>query len=109
MGRPALEVADIFRKHGPAWRDAQRGHLSLGQLKVMSAIVPKVLRAHCSKRAGCVCWPPPGSGAHPSSPRRRVFASWALPGWASASGMEPSCPRAATRLKYSSSCRTQPA
>lgn len=38
MGRPALEVADIFRTHGPAWRAAQRGHLSLGQLKVMSAI-----------------------------------------------------------------------
>jgi hypothetical protein len=38
MGRPALEVADIFRDHGPAWRDANRGHLSLCQLKVMSAI-----------------------------------------------------------------------
>ena len=38
MGRPALEVADIFRAHGPAWRQAQQGHLSLGQLKVMSAI-----------------------------------------------------------------------
>ncbi len=38
MGRPALEVADIFRAHGPAWRRAQREHLSLGQLKVMSAI-----------------------------------------------------------------------
>ena len=36
--RPALEVADIFRAHGPAWRQAQAGHLSLGQLKVMSAI-----------------------------------------------------------------------
>ena len=34
----ALEVADVFRAHGPAWREAQRGHLSLGQLKVMSAI-----------------------------------------------------------------------
>jgi hypothetical protein len=33
-----LEVADIFRTHGPAWRNAQQGHLSLGQLKVMSAI-----------------------------------------------------------------------
>ena len=33
-----LEVADIFRDHGAAWRDANRGHLSLGQLKVMSAI-----------------------------------------------------------------------
>jgi hypothetical protein len=38
MGRSALEVADIFRAHGPAWRQVQRGHLSLGQLKVMSAI-----------------------------------------------------------------------
>ena len=38
MSRPALEVADIFRAHGPAWRYAQAGHLSLGQLKVMSAI-----------------------------------------------------------------------
>ena len=38
MGRAALEVADIFRIHGPAWREAQRGHLSLAQLKVMSAI-----------------------------------------------------------------------
>jgi hypothetical protein len=36
--RPALEVADIFRAHGPAWRVRERGHLSLGQLKVMSAI-----------------------------------------------------------------------
>lgn len=38
MSRPALEVADIFRGHGPAWRQANAGHVSLGQLKVMSAI-----------------------------------------------------------------------
>ena len=38
MSRPTLEVADIFRDHGPAWRRAHAGHLSLGQLKVMSAI-----------------------------------------------------------------------
>jgi hypothetical protein len=38
MGRCALEVADIFRIHGAAWRQTQFGHLSLGQLKVMSAI-----------------------------------------------------------------------
>jgi predicted RNA-binding Zn-ribbon protein involved in translation (DUF1610 family) len=38
MGRCALEVADVFRAHGPAWRQAERGHLSLGQQKVMSAI-----------------------------------------------------------------------
>jgi len=36
--RPALEVADIFRGHGPAWRQANAGHVSLQQLKVMSAI-----------------------------------------------------------------------
>ncbi|MCP5089096.1 MAG: IS91 family transposase, partial [Rhodobacteraceae bacterium] len=38
MVRPALEVADIFRDHGAAWRKANAGHVSLGQLKVMSAI-----------------------------------------------------------------------
>jgi hypothetical protein len=36
--RERLEVADIFRAQGPAWRRARAGHLSLGQLKVMSAI-----------------------------------------------------------------------
>jgi hypothetical protein len=36
--RPALEVADIFRDHGAAWRAANAGHVSLHQLKVMSAI-----------------------------------------------------------------------
>jgi Putative transposase/Transposase zinc-binding domain len=38
MSRPVLEVADIFRGHGPAWRQAYAGHVSLGQLKVMAAI-----------------------------------------------------------------------
>jgi len=38
LSRPPLEVADIFRDHGPAWRRANAGHVSLGQLKVMSAI-----------------------------------------------------------------------
>jgi hypothetical protein len=38
MSRQALEVADILRDHGPAWREANHGHVSLGQLKVMSAI-----------------------------------------------------------------------
>jgi hypothetical protein len=31
-------VADILRRHGEAFRKAQAGRLSLGQLKVMSAI-----------------------------------------------------------------------
>ena len=38
MPRPKLEVTDIFRDHGAAWRHANRGHISLEQLKVMSAI-----------------------------------------------------------------------
>src|SRR3974377_2561320 len=38
MARSSLEGADTFRDPGPAWRDASRGHISLEQLKVMSAI-----------------------------------------------------------------------
>ena len=37
MSRP-LEVADIFQARGDVWREAHAGHLSLDQLKVMSAI-----------------------------------------------------------------------
>ncbi len=55
-GRPALEVAEIFREHGPAWREAQRGHLSLAQLKVMSAITlcrTAALGGHVLRCDGC--------------------------------------------------------
>src|SRR6516165_6509629 len=38
MSRPKLEVADIFRRHGVAWRAANKAHLSLGQRRVMTAI-----------------------------------------------------------------------
>ena len=38
MRRPRLEVADIFHRHGADWRRANAGHVSLGQLQVMSAI-----------------------------------------------------------------------
>jgi hypothetical protein len=38
MARPVLEVADIFRNHGATWLKANAGHVSLCQLKVMSAI-----------------------------------------------------------------------
>jgi len=38
VSRPRLEVADIFHRHGAAWRKANAGHVSLGQLKAMSAI-----------------------------------------------------------------------
>ena len=38
MRGPSLEVADIFRDHGAAWRATNAGHISLNQLKVMSAV-----------------------------------------------------------------------
>ena len=50
MSRPALEVADIFRDHGAAWRKANAGHVSLGQMKVMSAI------EHCRTAALGAMW-----------------------------------------------------
>jgi hypothetical protein len=56
VGPHALEVADIFRTHGPAWRVAQRGHLSLAQLKVMSAIEQcrsAALGGHALRCEGC--------------------------------------------------------
>jgi len=56
VGHAALEVADIFRTHGPAWRAAQRGHLSLAQLKVMSAIEQcrsAALGGHVLRCEGC--------------------------------------------------------
>jgi hypothetical protein len=49
-----LEVADIFRSHGPAWRAT--AHLSLGQLKVMSAIEQcrtAALGGHVLRCSGC--------------------------------------------------------
>jgi len=56
VGRPALEVADVFRKYGPAWRGEQRAHLSLAQLKVMSAIEQcrsRALGGHVLRCDGC--------------------------------------------------------
>jgi predicted Zn-ribbon and HTH transcriptional regulator len=56
MPRPALEVADIFRDHGAAWRSANAGHVSLDQLKVMSAIErcrTAVLGGHVARCEKC--------------------------------------------------------
>ena len=56
MPRQALEVADIFRDHGSAWRREQAGHLSLGQLKVMSAMEhchTAALGGHVERCTGC--------------------------------------------------------
>jgi hypothetical protein len=38
LSRPSVEVADIFCHRGRAWRASHAGHVSLDQLKVMSAI-----------------------------------------------------------------------
>jgi hypothetical protein len=56
VGRFALELADILRIHGPAWRQAQHAHLSLAQLKVMSAIEQcrsAALGGHVLRCEGC--------------------------------------------------------
>ena len=56
MSRPALEVADIFRGHGAAWRRANAGHVSLEQMKVMSAIErcrTAALGGHVARCEGC--------------------------------------------------------
>jgi hypothetical protein len=46
--RPRLEVADVFHRHhrhAVAWRRANAGHVSLGQLEVIAAI------EHCRSAA----------------------------------------------------------
>ncbi|MBL1435527.1 MAG: IS91 family transposase [Rhodobacteraceae bacterium] len=56
MAAPLLEVADIFRTHGPAWRAANKGHISLTQLKVMSAVErcrTAALGGHITRCADC--------------------------------------------------------
>jgi hypothetical protein len=56
MSRPALEVADIFRDHGAAWQRANVGHVSLDQMKVMSAIEhcrTAALGGHVARCEGC--------------------------------------------------------
>ena len=56
MARPRLEVADIFCAHGAAWRKVNSGHVSLAQLKVMSAIEAcrtAALGGHVERCEGC--------------------------------------------------------
>ena len=85
MTRPALEVADIFRDFGAAWRSANAGHVSLGQLKVMSAIEncrTAALGGHVTRREDCayttMAWLPqpalpevPGCGSQAMARRAR--------------------------------------
>ena len=76
MRRPGLEVADIFHRYGAAWRAANAGHVSLGQLQVMSAI------EHCRSAAlgGHVelAWTPaerPADGVKQPVPLARLFGT----------------------------------
>ena len=57
--RASLEVADIFRSAGPAYRSSHAGHLSLHQLKVMSAIEhcrTAVMGGHVAACTDCGHW-----------------------------------------------------
>ena len=57
--RASIEVADIFRAAGPAYRAARAGHLSLDQLKVMSAIEhcrTAVIGGHVEACTDCGHW-----------------------------------------------------
>ena len=56
MARPLIEVADVLNRHGDAFVARHRGHLSLGQLKVMSAIRAcrtAALGGHVARCEGC--------------------------------------------------------
>jgi hypothetical protein len=56
MGRPTLEVADIFRIHGPAYREALGNVMSSAQRRVMRAIEicrTAVLGGHVDKCDRC--------------------------------------------------------
>ena len=81
-------MADIFRHRGPAWRASHAGHVSLGQLKVMSAIErcrTVALGGHVERCVDC---------AHPGLRRGRLYASPTTP---AATGIvrsaKPSLPR----------------
>ncbi len=57
--RASIEVADIFSAAGPAYRAARAGHLSLDQLKVMSAIEhcrTAVMGGHVEACTDCGHW-----------------------------------------------------
>jgi hypothetical protein len=56
MSGPLLEVADIFHAHGAVYRAANKGHISLNQFKVMSAIErcrTAALGGHVARCADC--------------------------------------------------------
>jgi hypothetical protein len=95
--RSVLEVADIFRRHGAAYREAHGRHLSRGQRRVMGAIETcrsAALGGHVEQCNGCGqlrvaynscrnrhCAEVPGIGACPMAgrPTVRTAAGAVLP------------------------------
>jgi len=59
MARASLEVADIFRQHGAAWRLSHQGQISRAQYKVMSAIEccrSATMGGHLLRCTSCKQW-----------------------------------------------------
>src|SRR5262245_10786628 len=67
MSCPAPEVADIFRGHGPAWRQANAGHVSLGQLKVSWPCALNPAATRHGKRLSPITIGGGSGGAEPSA------------------------------------------
>jgi hypothetical protein len=53
MSRPKLEVADIFRRHGAAWRTANKAHLSLRGVSCVDG--PRLARDNFACRTEVAC------------------------------------------------------
>ena len=125
MARPRLEVADVFRAHGAAWRKANTGHVGLAQLKVMSAIEElrgprrsagnvEALRAARTRVASPTI--PAATGIAPNARRRRrgngsedreAEASMPVPYYhvvASPCRLRSAPSRSRTRLRSTTSC-----
>ena len=101
MSRPSLEVADIFRGHGPAWRQANAGHVSLGQLKVMSAIEncrTAALGGHVARCEDCAHTDASPTTAAAIGTARSVRARRQRNGWPRA---RPICCRCRTSMSCS--------
>jgi hypothetical protein len=75
MVRPKLKVADIFRRHGEAWRAANVGHVNLAQRRVMTAIEicrTAALGGHVERCQECEHT---GNDGEPVRPLRRAKGS----------------------------------
>ena len=102
MPRPALEVADIFRDYGLAWRRANAGHVSLDQLKVMSAIAccrTAALGGHVARCEDCTHTviayntARPGGNVTGFTQDPGPIRCWPVLSQSPTIGMSPACPK----------------